>query len=156
MKNYWTQLNNRERWMVALAVIVAVVYLNYILIFSPLKNAVDNKTKQLIEKVDTLKWMKKTKLQHHAVGNKKTLNNSQLLTLLADRLKEDELKRFPYQIQQTANGDIQLSFNEVPFNRLITWLRELNKQYAMSIRQLNAERRDTSGMVKLYLIISAS
>ncbi|QBR83672.1 type II secretion system protein M [Legionella israelensis] len=155
MKNYWSGLNERERWMVGIAGICLIVYLFYLLIYAPLKNSVIEKSTQLVEKKDTVVWMQQAKKRKHSTITRKTISNSQLLTLLSDRLKADNLQKYNHQIEQTGAGDIQLSFNEVPFKALLQWLEDLNKNYAMTIKQLNAERSETTGMVKLTLVISA-
>lgn len=155
MKNYWNSLNHREKAMVALAAITVMVYLFYLLVYSPLKTSLNTKTHQLIEKTDTLKWMQKARLQERSSHAREAISNGQLLTLIANQLKEGPLKRFPNQLQQTSNGEIQLNFNEVPFNQCLKWLEKIHQNYAVTIKQLNAEKTQTSGLVKLSIILSA-
>lgn len=111
---------------------------------------------QLIEKKQTLAWMNTVRGQSHPTQNKKTLDNAQLLTLLTTQLKNNPQLKFPYQLQQTGSGDIQLSFDAVPFNLFMDWLKKINQSYTVVIKQFDVEYSERQGITKLVIIISAS
>lgn len=155
MKQYWQSMNDREKTMVLAAGLCIILYLFYLLVFSPLLNAVHNKSAQLIEKRDTLHWLEQVRpLAQKGGKSKQSLSNSQLLTLIGKQLKEDKVLNLPYQLQQASNGDIQLSFESVPLNPLLNWLGQLDGQYHLSVKQFNAEKTEVSGIVKLSLQLS--
>ena len=150
---YWNNLNDRERWMLSIGGVCCVVFLFYLLIYSPLVNRVYDKKQQLIEKKETLAFLQKAKIQQQSTKKVQVLSESKLLTVLAEQLKVTSFHRSLYQLQQTGSGDIQLSFDEVPFNAFISWLWSMSEQYAFLIKQFNAERTPTPGVVKVVLII---
>ncbi|TAL65371.1 MAG: type II secretion system protein M [Legionella sp.] len=154
MKDYFNSLNEREKWMVLIAGVCLVVYSFYYFIYSPLSTRVSDRSTQLVEKIDTLNWMKKIKQEHHSLKKKQNISNSQLLTLIANQLKKDNTLNFPFQLQQTSSGEIQLSFDEVPLSLFVAWLMKINDQYAISIKQFDIERTKTAGIVKLMIIIN--
>lgn len=154
MKGYLTSLNERDKWLLFAGVVVVVFYLYYLLLYSPLSNAVDLKTKQLIEKTQTLDWMKSIQHQAKTTKPKQAITDNQLLTLLDTQLKDNKSLNFPYQIQQTGSGDIQLSFNEVPFLLFVSWLSNLNENYTIHVIQFNVEPTTSAGVVKLMIILS--
>src|SRR3989338_1001554 len=100
MNQYWQNLNERERWMVILAGGTTIIYLIYLLVYSPLVTAVQNKTEQLIDKRETLQWLQQVRSQAKT-EKKKTLSNSKLLTLIDQQLKSNKSLNFPHNIQQT-------------------------------------------------------
>jgi len=155
MKEYFNSLNEREKWMLVLGGTSLVLYLFYLLVYAPLSNKVFAQSTQLVEKRETLQWMKKIKQEHHAIQTKKALSNSQLLTLIAVQLKENDELNFPYQLQQTGSGEIQLSFDEVPINQFLKWLAILNDGYSFSIKQFDVERSNTPGITRIMIIINA-
>ena len=155
MNAYLNNLNERERWMLLGAGVCLILYCYYLFLYAPLTHQVTQKSTQLIEKKATLEWMEKVRQQKHHAKTKQTLDNSKLLTVLATQLKQDATLKFPYQLQQTGSGDIQLTFDEVAFNLFITWLEKINEQYAISIKQFNAERTTTPGMVHAMILISS-
>lgn len=156
MKSYLSTLNEREKWMVLSAAICVLIYVYYMFLYSPLATNVDQRSEQLIEKKATLEWMKKVKLQHNNSSVKQSLDNGQLLTLIATQLKNNSVINDSYQLQQTNSGEIQLSFEQVPFNSFLEWLLKMSKQYTISVKQLDVNKTPTPGMTQLMIILSAS
>lgn len=152
MTHYLSTLNEREKWMVVITALGLFMYCYYLLLYAPLHSKVLQQTMQLQEKMETLTWMQQIKQQGLAIKTKRTVDNSQLLTLLAKQLKENILK-FPYQIQQTSSGDIQLTFDAAPFNLVMRWLAQINKRYTVIIKQLEVQRSKTPGITKLMILI---
>ena len=153
--NYWNNLNERERWVLGIGLFVLFFYFFYLLVYSPLSTAVNNKTNQLAEKKELLAWMEQMK--HKPKSDKKTqsITNPKLLGLIGHQLTHDALKSFKYQLQQTGASDIQLSFEKVPYNLFLSWLWSLSKNYSINLKQFNVERSDPPGIVKLVVVISA-
>jgi len=155
VKAYWQNLNDRERWMLGLGVTFCIFYLFYLVVYAPLTTAIDDKSKQLREKQETLAWMQQIRHQPKTTHAPQSLTNTQLLTLIANQLRNTSFKQFPYQLQQTGVGEIQLSFDQVPFNPFMVWLWSLNQKYVVSIKQFSADHTDVAGVVKLMVVIAA-
>ncbi|KTD32268.1 putative general secretion pathway protein YghD [Legionella moravica] len=156
MKSYLNSLNEREKWMVLAAVLSLVIYFYYQFLYTPLSNKVTLKSSQLIEKTETLAWMKQVRQKAHSATTKQSVDNSQLLTLLATQLKNNETLKFPYQLQQTGSGDIQLTFDTVPFKLFMQWLAKINDKYTITIKQFDVEHTTTPGVTKLMIIITTA
>lgn len=155
MKTYWNNLNERERWMLAGVAVFIVLYLMYLLIYAPLKQAIHDKSQQLVEKQETLVWMQQVAKQYKAKKAPENLSSSQLLTVLASQLSNTSFKQFTYQLQQTGTSDIQLVFDKVPYNLFVAWLWTISEKYAISIKQFNVEKTDTPGVVKMMIVINS-
>ncbi len=154
MKSHWTNLNTRERLVLGFGGVCCFLLLLYLLILAPLSNAVHDKSQQLIEKQTTLAWMQKARQQHKTAAAPQTLSSAKLLTVLAVQLKSTSFHHFPYQLQQTGSGDIQLSFENVPYNAFVTWLWSVSKRYAFTIKQLTVARTESSGVVNVMVMIT--
>lgn len=152
-KIYWTNLSERDRRVLSIGGVCVFCFLLYLGIFAPLMQAVHFKSQQLAEKKETLVWMQNVHQRHNTLKAPELLTASQLLTIFAEHLSSTSFHRFHYQLQQTGTGNIQLSFDEVPYNAFITWLWSVREKYAFSIEQFSAERTQTPGVVKLVLII---
>lgn len=155
MINYWQQWNERERLMVVIATLCVLIYGFYLGIYAPLTNAVTAKTKQLTEKQETLHWMQRAAQQARPKKAPQSISNSKLLSIIATELGTNHLKPFPYQMQQTASGDIQLSFEQVPYTAALQWLWSLNENYQLKLKQLRIDKSDTAGVVKLAVVLAA-
>ena len=155
MKAYWNNMNERERWMLGIGGVFLFFYVFYLLLYAPLTQSVHDKTQQLIENQETLAWMQQVSRHYKAKNPPKKLTNSKLLTVLAKQLNISSFKQFPYQLQQTGVSDIQLVFDKVPYNAFVAWLSSMSEKYAISIKQLNAEKTATPGVVKMMVILNS-
>ncbi|MBA2656344.1 MAG: type II secretion system protein M [Tatlockia sp.] len=153
--NYWSNLNERERWLLGIGTVSVVIYLFYLVIYSPLANAVEDKSRLLVEQQNTLQWLHQARMQHQNQSKALVISNPKLLALIGNQLNDKSFKPFPYQLQQTGPGDIQLSFERVPYKQFLSWLWNLNQNYLFNLKQFSAERTETSGVVKAFVIISA-
>jgi general secretion pathway protein M len=156
VKSYLNSLNEREKWMIIGGGFALILYVYYIFLYSPLSNQVTQKSTQLVDKMTTLQWLQKVRLQNRSSQTKQKVTNSQLLTALATHLKKDPSLKFPYQLQQTASGDVQITFDTVSFNPFIAWLEKMNARYAITVTQFNSEAARTAGMCHLMILISAA
>lgn len=155
MIEHWNNLSTRDRITASIGGICLISYLFYLLIYSPLTLAVATNTKNLKEKQETLAWMQAVQKNKPTGKTKKEVGASKLLAQFSSNLKKTTFTQFPYQLQQTSSGDIQLSFAEVPFNLFVNWLKETNEQYVIIIKSLNTSRTDKPGVVKLSVTMAA-
>ncbi len=152
--NYWHNLNERERLMAVIGSACALIYLFYLLVYSPLVTAAHSKSKQLAEKQETLAWMQQVR-QPKRQKTTQVITNSKLLALIGNQLSTNTLQKFTYQLQQTGAGDIQLSYDQVPYNQFLSWLWSLSNDYAIALKQFSAEHTKTPGVVKLMIVLTA-
>lgn len=154
IKNHVQQLNSKDRLALMVGGIFISIYLAYAALIAPLSHAVNEKTQRLIDKQQTLSWMKKARLRYTASTSRQSLTSAQLLSVLAEQLNEGVLKTFPYQLQQTGTGELQLQFAIVPYNEFIHWLLHLTQHYQVTLKQLALERAAKPGQVKVELLLS--
>ena len=155
MISYWTNLNERDRLIAIIGGICLLIFIIYQYIYSPLATMTTSKNQELKEKIATLSWMRETKQKTQNSGNEKPVNSSKLLSIIAAELNKKPFSTFPHQIQQTSQGNIQLSFETVPFNAFLIWLWGIENTYIISIKQLDASRTSTAGVVKIMVLIDA-
>lgn len=153
MKAYWQQLNEREQRAVLLAGVCLSFYLLYALVYAPLTSAVRNGRNQLLEKQTTLTWMQHVQ-QTYADEKKppQAVAAGNLLSILTKVLGHTSFHRFPYQLAQTATGEIQLSFEAVPYNAFMAWLQIQTARYTMTIKNMEMSKTDAVGVVKISVV----
>lgn len=155
LTHYWNQWNDRERVLVVLATLCLGVYLLYALLYAPLNSALARYQDQLSTQKTTLQWMQNVKRQYQqSAETPQSLTSNQLLTVLGQQLAISPFHPYAYQLEQTSAGDIQLAFAAVPYNDFLVWFKQFNTHYALTIKQLSAERTTTPGMVKLSVDIT--
>lgn len=149
MRSYWAGLSERDRLVLSVGIVVVALYLLYMLIYAPLTNAVETRRKIWLEKQETLAWMKRQQ------GSKPSTKqaNGPLLSLFSSALKRASFAQFPYQLQQRGAEGIELSFDNVPYVDFLTWLRKLNRDNQMNIRDLSVIHTSVAGVVKVNLVV---
>ena len=157
MKAWWTQfwdgLNERERRAACVGDIGVLLYLAYV-IYAALHQSVLDRTAELKEKKETLAWMRVAQTRFTPQKKGPTvLDGSKGLTVFSEALKKTAFHESPYQLQQVADGTLQLSFDSVPYHAFLHWLWQMSTRYTMVVKTFNAEQTDTPGMVRLTIII---
>ncbi len=149
MKAHWQQFSEREQIAVVVAGLCLIAYLFYALLFSPLTIAVSNARKHWYEKNNTLIWMRHAQQNYSQEKRPQKVAAGNLLSILTQVLKHASFHRFPYQLAQTASGEIQLSFDEVPYNAFMEWLRDQSMRYTLTIKNLDVTKTTVPGVVKI-------
>lgn len=152
MNAFWLSLSERDRLFLSAGGVFCGVLLFYALIYSPLLNAVDVKSRLWIEKKETLAWMREQANTKHTPKRA----DIHLLSVFSSQLKNTSFAHFPYQLQQTGEEHVQLSFDEVPYVDFLTWFKRLSEEYTFSLTELSVSRGVTPGVVKLRVIVSNS
>lgn len=156
LKTHWNQLNEREQIWVGLGGLGGVLLLFYLLIYQPLVVAVAEQQSMGIEKKSTLIWLQQARASFSREHMPQPVTTATLLSVLTNLLNHVSFKRFPYQLEQTSNGDIQLTFAAVPYNLFIPWLQTQSRQYAWTIKNLNVNRSNKAGVVKVSVVFTAA
>ena len=150
--NKWKELSERDRYVAIFGILLLTVYLLYVLIYAPLFNAIESNHNKLFTQRDTLEWMSNVprgKLMNQAHVTK---SSTQILAIMSQQLANSVFKADHYQLQQLGNNDLQLSFDQVPYNKFIEWLWTFTEKNHLSIRQFNVEKTKLVGAVKLQVI----
>jgi general secretion pathway protein M len=155
LKSYYLNLNERDRRVLLFGGAALIFYLFYLFIYSPIVNDIEKNSAKLTENKKTLAWMERAKLHKNTAPAKNNISKSQLLSTVASELRTNTLKSYPYKLEQTAAGEMQLSFEQVPFIAYINWLKRLSSRNNVIIKQLNIEKTNTNGVVRSFVIISA-
>lgn len=152
MKAHWQQLNERDQAAVAIAAVCVIAYLLYVVVFAPLSTMVSQARTHWKEKTNTLIWMQRAQQNYSHEKRPQTVEAGNLLSLLTQVLKQTSFQRFPYQLAQTNTGEIQLSFEDVPYNAFIAWLRDQSSRYTLTIKSMDMNKTKVAGVVKVSVI----
>jgi general secretion pathway protein M len=154
LKIYWETLNDRERLMFTTGAIFLICYIFYAGIYSPLSSAVSEKKILLVEEKETLKWMEEVNNKYDNIKVSEPISSDQVLTLLSEQLKQSNLQRYTYQLEQTSTGDFQLSFEEVPYNNFVKWLWNFCGKYNLAVKQFDVNDKAAAGVVHVMVLLT--
>jgi len=145
LKLWWASLQPREQRLVSIAVVVLGVGAFYWLLWQPLhqsrvtqQRAADNARAQLV-------WLQtqlpKLSQQSSAVRTSASLNE---VVAQTSRNFQVQVSRM-----QPQNEQLQLSLDDLAFEKLLRWLHELQFQHGIRLVQLDIATSDTPGQVRV-------
>jgi general secretion pathway protein M len=160
IKNWWENLLDRERQMLTVGGIVVGILVIYAAIWTPLSNAVQDRKMAVMTQQRLLNYLQKSSAtiqQLKAEGVQASVSdNVDLLSLTEQSLSQEGLSSYLKQVQQPEKNHVALTFEKVPFDKLMQWLQEMTTSHGVSVTQLNASRLPEIGTANVTLIISTA
>lgn len=155
----WMQLKLRERFFVIAGMVFVVVLVVEFFVWSPLVQARDRLQSQVHAQQQMLLWM------HHASRRIRTLKaagfrelhatQENLLVTAEQSLQQQKLSRYLSGVQQPQPRQLNLTFNKIPFDTMMTWLQMLWTDHAINVQAITV-KRVAPGQVTAKIILKNS
>ncbi|MDX2345913.1 MAG: type II secretion system protein GspM [Legionella sp.] len=151
--NIWGNLELRDKRALCVLAPGMLLYLAYISYAALAHRVLENK-QVLSEKKVTLAWMKQAKKNFSpAQHSTEALNASEGLSVFSKALNKAAFDEASYKLEQIGDNAFQLSFDSVNYRDFLRWLWSMEKRYKIEVKQLNVEKTETQGAVKLIISI---
>jgi type II secretory pathway component PulM len=152
MKEWWNNLSLRDKRLASLGIIVIALTLLYMLVWLPLANKNELMRTQIQHNKQLLVWMKAANQQIEALKkNKKTykasITGASLLSIVQNSIKLSPLKNQFTQLKQSESDSIQLNFQSVQFDALVTWLIKIWQEQSINVSHISVTSLGTTGNV---------
>ena len=156
MKTWFTQLSQRERWMVAAGAVLLIFLLLYLLVIAPLLHS---KT-QLLEQIETqqrnLGWMKTAASEAQSLLAAGKSSHADDKRSLIARVTAELRKKQISAVKSRPEGEkrLNLVFDEVNFVRLMERLQYLQTTYGITVFKATMEPSEKTGYGKVRLTLA--
>ena len=159
IRNWWDTLQERERQMLSIGGVIGGILFVYAVLWSPLSNAVDDQKIQVQSQQQLLQYIHRAQVtisQYKAMGItiENASNSDGLLSLVEQTAAAAQLSDALKQVQQTANNQLTLTFENVSFDLLMQWLQTLSTTHGVSVSEISATRLPTSGVANVKMILT--
>lgn len=154
----WLQnLAPRERNLVYTAAILSILLMLYLLIWRPVSMSVSNMEKQVqrLKKDNTtlLALQKEAKTyQLGGAGQSRRQPMSGSLLTVVERTRTAGGLDQPDRLDPNGNNSVQVEYKNVPFDKMITWLGNLQRKYGIEVSNMSTEKT-ASGLVKVRMVL---
>lgn len=150
-------MEKRERLMVISAFIIVVITLFYALIWEPVFSELDQQKQRYQSQSQLLVWMKeKAQLINtlQASGSQSTTRfNNQSISSLVDRSAQS-MGISSFIKKQTADKKgVKLDLEQVSFDKMISWLNDMQIKYGIQTSNIKIEKQNRSGAVKVRVTL---
>ncbi len=153
MKDWLEQLNQREQVYLLAAAFAIALYLLYMLAWTPLSamraDMVDT-NQRVAQSLQRVQQMSAELVQLQQAGGKST--NRNLNRLINTSTGQHNIK--PSRIQASANGAVQIRFEEVEFAGLLRWLNQIENAEGLLVRDASISQGDRGGTVDASIRVS--
>lgn len=153
LKEYWMTRDLREQRLLFLGAGVLLVFLIYAFIYTPIETHIETQRQDVLEKQDTLRFIKQVSPQLQAQSRAKPISSTALLSAIQEAFARPPFQAFPSQLSQSNPTDIDIQFQKVPFNVLLNWLWQFSRTYQIQIKSLEAQKTDVSGVCQVHLVL---
>ena len=156
IKVWYLGLAQRERMLVASAGALLVLAITYLVLFGPAAKALNTRQARVVDKRQDLVWMRSVAnaVRMAAVSHGGPSGGESLVVLINRTAQQAGIaSALNNQAPQGDNG-IRVRLENVQFDLLVTWLGQLERQFAVRVDNANIERTDKTGYVNASLVLS--
>ena len=154
MKEWFSQLNQREQLSLLLLSLALLVYLLYILILSPLESEREQLIAQnsaVIESQGRVDAMVSQLLQLREGGAKAGAkrNLTSVINQSTSRLQLPVMR-----LQPNSRGEIQVRIENASFNDVLKWLNEMEYTESLLVREVSVTPAASAGRINITVRIA--
>jgi general secretion pathway protein M len=157
----WHQgLPQRDKILVNATSIIVIVTLFYLLVWEPVHHGLEQQRQQYESQQNIVRWMQDAATEVKALkrsGAKAVTTSNQPVSLLIEKTAMvSGLKDNFGKLESSGNDGARVTLNTAPFNQILIWLNNLEKQHGISITSANIERAKETGTIDARLSFSRS
>lgn len=155
---YWRGLAPRERAALVLGGAVAVILLLYALVWEPFQQDLARLRAAVPQEYQQLQWMRAQleRVQQLRANVGRTVPGGGLLSFVEQSAQAYNIRANIRRMEpQGANG-VNVAIDGAPFNGLLEWLANLQKQGGVRIETASFEATGTPGLVNARVLLRAS
>ncbi len=156
----WKNISIRERRYLTILGIVLMIMAIYYLLITPVNNAIINLQQAINYQQDIVENIKPDvrtiqRLQQ-STQQANQVSSSNLLAIVDNNLKKNNLSTYATEISQTTNNGVQITLDNIPFDKMTAWLLTLWQQYHIQVEQIDIQKTKTLGNVNGLLTLQSS
>ena len=161
MKAWLENLDPRERMMVAAGGALFVLFLLYIMVWSPLHSGYDTIKETVEEQRATALWMQQSAqtlkgLKRGGGRPPEGLRGRSLLSVADSTARAAGLGPALKRVEPEGGDSVRVWLDGAPFDVLVKWLGTLSTIHGVNAETVTMERSDATGRVNARLTLQAS
>lgn len=154
----WRGLQPRERLLVAGAGVFILAVLVYALAWAPLQKDLERLRAAVPKEHEQLAWMRAQAAQAQRMRSAAPAAKASggLLSFIEQSAQAYGVKAGLKRVEPDGANGARVAFDGVPFNSLVGWLANLQKQGAVRVESATVEPQPASGVVNARLVLRGS
>jgi len=149
IKQWYSSLDEKDQKITIIAAIVVSLLLIYLILISPVNNAVSSIEKEVAAKQKTVNWMK---TQVSIILSNKGGGSVQTSSQPLSSIVNTTTNRFSLPVSRRDSkspNEMQIWFDNVSFDSFLRWSNELKVRHGVSITSANIRSQDSNGTTSI-------
>lgn len=157
LREYWDNLQRRERRMVLGGVIVTLLLLLYAVVVEPVAGELSRLQASVHERHVALAWMQQAaqEVKQMNLGSQVPGDHDSLLALVDSSARNHKLGPGIKRLQPEGPRGVRVWLEQVPFDDVLSWVDALAAR-SVRITGLSVERSTVPGLVDLRIVVEGS
>lgn len=157
MKDWYQQLEARERRMVTIGGLLLLVLLPYALFWLPFTDDLQDLRKGLVSERTSLVWMKQAAdevvRKTGSAGQGSGLAGKSMLSVVDQSARQAGLGNGIKRVEPDGKGVVKVWLEDVEFDLLMRWMATMKQRYQITATMASIERKSLSGRVDVRLVL---
>ncbi|WP_435104231.1 type II secretion system protein GspM [Arhodomonas sp. AD133] len=160
MKQWWAELQPRERRTLSLGGAALVIVLFYFLVWLPPRAALPELREQVAQQRTDLQWMRAAAAQARQLRQRRGDTDTSasqprraLYALADESAREAGLGDAIDQVEPSGDDQVRVALRDAPFDRITIWLAGVRKRYGITVESASIQASDDSGRVDARLVL---
>ena len=149
VRDLWAQLGPRERWLAGVGAGVVALVALYTLTWIPMQRDLSRMREAAPKAQQQLAWMRAQAPLAREFRGRSTTASANLTATLEQTASAQGLK--PASIELDGTQGVRVKLEAVPFNALINWLADLQKNHGLLADDAQIDAHATAGLVNARL-----
>jgi len=151
---WWQSRAERERWILRVGALLALLVLGYGLLWLPLSRARDGLRQQVVQGERDLLWMRQVPASSLVAADTRTATpgGESLLSRLDRGARAAGLGGALLAVEPVTDGEVRMRFQQVDFDAAMRWLQQQSAA-GIRVRELSAQRAPTDGRSDLRVAL---
>ena len=159
MLNWWGQLAQKERTMLAVAGVILLIFVCWLGVWRPLDRLRQDTVEQLDRQRTEIRWMRAAagevaRLTARNPASRQNRGNQSLLALAEQTARQAGLGSAFRRGEPAASGQVRIWLEGASFEALLGWLDQLDSEQGISVIDSDLERTGVPGMVTARLLLA--
>ncbi len=160
MAVFLENLNKREKIVLAAGTVFLFLAVLYGLVIAPFYNDLKRQRQEVPKKRETLNWMMDAarQVENLRAGSKgrTPAGGGSHLTVIEQTAKQFRLDRSLKRVEPKEQNSVRVWLEDAMFEDIFLWLKELEKDYGISVSSITSERRDAPGYVNARIVLQGA
>ena len=155
MLAWYNKLSERERRMVLLGGIAAVVLL-ILAIVLPLSRNISQARQRVTNKQVDLAYIQQATPELRSAGPVSQASGASLVVLIDSSARESGLGKALSSSEPTGDGGLRIRLERAPFDGLVAWLARIGQQHGVRVESAEIEQAGEAGLVNASLVLKGA